>query len=46
VIDKFERLSESSADAALRKEIIGAVANLDRIDTASLGALLEQVRPG
>jgi 2-methylcitrate dehydratase len=46
VIDKFERLSESSADAALRKEIVGAVDNLDGIDTASLVALLEQVGQG
>jgi 2-methylcitrate dehydratase len=46
VIDKFERLSESSADAALRKEIVAAVANLDGIDTASLVPLLEQVGQG
>lgn len=45
-IDKFERLSEPSADAALRKEIVDAVANLDGIDTASLVALLEQVGSG
>ena len=46
VIDKFERLGESSADAALRKEIVSAVANLGGIDTASMVALLEQVGQG
>jgi 2-methylcitrate dehydratase len=44
VADKFERLSGVFADAALRKEILDAVARLESIQTVDLTELLTQVR--
>jgi 2-methylcitrate dehydratase len=44
VADKFERLSGAFADAALRKEILNAVARLESIQTVDLTELLTQVR--
>jgi 2-methylcitrate dehydratase len=44
VVDKFERLSGNFADAALRKEILDAVARLESIQIADLTELLTQVR--
>jgi 2-methylcitrate dehydratase len=44
VADKFERLSGAFADAALRKEILDAVARLESIQIADLTELLTRVR--
>jgi len=44
VADKFERLSGAFADAALRKEILNAVARLESIQTVDLTELLTQVQ--
>ena len=44
VARKFERLSADFVDAALRKEILNAVARLEAIQIASLTGLLAQVR--
>ena len=40
VVDKFHRLAAPVADAALRREIVSAVANLDAIAAADLAHLL------
>jgi 2-methylcitrate dehydratase len=45
VVQKFHRLGEPFADAALRADIIGAVARLDTISVAELAALLGAVSP-
>jgi len=42
--DKFEQLSGAFADAALRKEILDAVARLESIQIVDLTELLTQVR--
>jgi 2-methylcitrate dehydratase len=44
VADKFERLSSAFVDAALRKEIVDAVARLESIQIVDLTKLLTQVR--
>jgi len=44
VVQKFERLSSAHAEASLRREIIGAVANLETIQVLDLARLLAQVR--
>lgn len=44
VVQKFERLSGARADASLRREIVGAVANLETIQVSDLTRLLAQVR--
>jgi 2-methylcitrate dehydratase len=44
VADKFERLSSAFVDAALRKEIVDAVARLESIQIVDLTELLTQVR--
>jgi hypothetical protein len=44
VARKFERLSADFVDAALRKSILNAVAQLEAIQIASLTGLLAQVR--
>jgi 2-methylcitrate dehydratase len=46
VVEKFERLARARADAALRREIIEAVANLETIQVSDLTRLLAQVRAG
>ncbi|HEV2248548.1 MAG TPA: MmgE/PrpD family protein [Terriglobia bacterium] len=46
VVQKFERLSYSVSTAALRQELVEAVANLDRIPATDLTDLLAQVRIG
>lgn len=43
VVGKFERLTESHADVALRRQIIEAVAGLEGITVRDLTALLAQV---
>src|SRR5262249_35431873 len=46
-VRKFERLSEAGCDAALRRDIIGAVAHLQTISVADLTRLLARVQaPG
>jgi 2-methylcitrate dehydratase len=44
VVQKFERLSSPYADAALRREIIDAVAHLESIEVSDLTRLLAQVQ--
>ncbi len=44
VAQKFERLAGVHADAALRREIVGALNNLEAIPVADLTTLLGQVR--
>ncbi len=46
VVQKFERLSYSVSTAALRQDLVEAVANLDRISVTDLLGLLAQVRIG
>ena len=44
VVQKFERLAGAHADAWLRRELIEAIANLERIQVTDLTRLLAQVR--
>ncbi|MBI3287085.1 MAG: MmgE/PrpD family protein [Chloroflexi bacterium] len=44
VVDKFERLSEAYTDAALRRDIVDTVANLEALRVADLVSLLARVR--
>jgi 2-methylcitrate dehydratase len=47
VVQKFERLSAPHTDPALRRDIVGAVADLEAISVADLTRLLARVRlPG
>ncbi len=45
VVEKFDWLVEPYADAALRSEIVGAVANIKDIKITDLTRLLEKVNP-
>ena len=40
---KFERLAESTIEAEPATELVGAVAELDELETRDLSALLERV---
>lgn len=44
VVDKFERLSSDFATAALQRQIVDAVADLDTIQVSDLTSLLAQAR--
>lgn len=45
VVEKFHWLAEPFCDAALRDDIVGAVADLDDIDVRTLTGLLSKVSP-
>ncbi|HKZ51603.1 MAG TPA: MmgE/PrpD family protein, partial [Dehalococcoidia bacterium] len=44
VVQKFERLSSPYTDAALRRDIVEAVANLDEIPVSTIAKLLNNVK--
>jgi 2-methylcitrate dehydratase PrpD len=46
VVQKFERLSYAVSTAALRQQVVEAVANLNQIPVNGLAGLLAQVRIG